>query len=178
MRGERHAPKAATKVAGAKPAYQVVWPKRGCWATMKNGGAVRGFATFRLGLATNFGSVAVTGADSLVFGLETSTSAGSWANASRTRAFGEISGFAVGAAVATGWTIGAAVRATFAAATTGIGADETVEFVSNTTRSGSFLSVCIRTGGKSVPDVSVLGSGIWGSTALDIKINESKVPPT
>ena len=46
-------------------------------------------------------------------------------------------------------------------------ADATVELVSNTTRSGNFRSVWIRTGGKSEADVNVLGSGTWGSTMAE-----------
>jgi len=60
---------------------------------------------------------------------------GSCAKASRTRAFGEIS-----VAVAAGWAGATACATVAGAGSIGMGALETVEWVSNTTASGSFRS--------------------------------------
>jgi hypothetical protein len=107
------------------------------------------------------------------------TPSGSCAKASRTRAFGEIS-----VTVTAGWAVaagraGVTPRAKVTGADNiGTGKLEAVERVSNTTASGSFRSEWIRTGGKSVAEVSVLGSGIGVSAAFAIKSSPSNDPPT
>src|SRR5262249_5150565 len=68
--------------------------------------------------------------------------------------------------------------ATVTGASIGTGLVETVELVSKTTRSGSLRSEWMRTGGNSVADVSVLGSGACGSTKFEIRSSPTKIPPT
>ena len=116
---------------------------------------------------------------SFTLGWDVAAPSGSCAKASRTRAFGEISVIvAAGWAVTAAWA-GVAARAKVTGADNiDTGALEAVERVSNTTASGSFRSEWIRTGGKSVAEVSVLGSGTGVSAAFAIKSSPSNDPPT
>ena len=79
---------------------------------------------------------------------------------------------------------GGATAAPTTAAPTATAAATTVDgptegtLVSNTTRSGHFLSEWMRTAGKSEPDVKLPGSGTCGSTASQTKSSASNPPPT
>src|SRR5262249_40739077 len=118
------------------------------------------------------GSGTTTRAIWSIFGSDTSSDGGSWANASRTRALADISADTAGAGA------GVTACATFGAGRTGTGALATVGILSNTIRSGNFRSEWIRTGGNSVAEVRVPGRGSCGSTTLARSISDSSAPPT